>query len=315
MAPQPLTGVAASPDTVGRYRKNGQIVITFREAIRQKDFVVTVELPLQAATTASDVRQHIDVLAPVVDAAQVGEDESATGHMSSLAAASIVRDGGVDAILRISCRDRNRIALQSDILGAAALGIDSLILVRGEKLLDTGAIRAKGVFEIGSTRLLQLASRLGSESGLIPEPGLFLGSRVMAFKPAEDWSAQLIQQKLDAGASFLQTQPCLNADVLRAYMDKLIERRILRRASAVITVPLLLCAQDARQVREIHKGAPIPDALVERIEQSNDPVAEGVAVCAAFVRELRDLPGVSGVNIQYRGDPGNVVATLEQAKS
>lgn len=290
-------------------------LITFREAMQQSDFVVTAEPPLEAATSAADVREHAETLAPVVDALHVGDDRLACGHMSALAAARIVLDCGVDAVIRLSCRDRNRIALQADILGAAALGITSMVLVRGEKLSDNAPTRGKGVFELGGTRLIQLARRLGAESGPIADPGLYLGSFVTAFRPAQDWQATLIQQKVEAGARFLQTQPCLNMNVVGAYMQKLIEQKVPQRASIIVEVPLLGSAEDAERVKALHKGAPIPADIVRRIAEAADPVAEGIAICADAVAALREMPGVSGVNVQYSGDPGNVVAVLVQATS
>lgn len=264
---------------------------------------------MDASTSASDIRRHADALAPVVDALQIGGDRMATGHMSALAAGSLVIDRGVDVVLHLSCRDRNRIALQADILGAAALGISSLILVRGEKLTETTALRAKGVFEIGGTRLIRLAK------GLDIEAGLYLGSFVTAFKPADDWQATLIAQKIDAGARFLQTQPCLNVNVLRKYMEKLIEQKVPQRASVIVDVPLLLSDEDVERVKALHKGAPIPAALANRIVTADDPVAEGVSVCAEFLRDLRDVPGVSGANINFSGDSQYVVAAIGQAQS
>ncbi len=290
-------------------------MISFREAILREDFVVTAELPLHVDSTAAGIRNYVQTLSPVVDALQIGEDGRAVGHMSALAAASIVQSCDVDAVVRLSCRDRNRIALQSEILGAAALGVDSLILLRGEKLDGTSPIRARGIFEFSSTRLLQLARRLGEESGVTAGQGLFPGSCVTAFRPAADWQATRIWQKLDAGARFLQTQPCLNTSVVRAYMEKLVELKVPHRASVLVDVPLLTSAGDARDLKGLHKGAPVPDALVNRIVAADDPVAEGIAVSASVMRELRDVPGVSGINLRYSGDPRNAVAVIEQARS
>jgi len=264
-------------------------------------------------TTATEIKERVSILAPVIDAVQVGDNRYVAGHMSPLAAASIVLDCGLDVVVHISCRDRNRIALQADILGAAALGVTSLVLVRGEKFSDNAPIRAKGVFEVGATGLIGLANLLGNEAGLAAEPGFYIGSFVTVFDPGDDWKAARIQEKIDVGARFLQTQPCLNAELLQKYMQKLVERKILHRSSVVVEVPLLTSMEEARLLREQDKGAPIPEAAVKRIATADDPVAEGISVCAEMLMDLRSIPGVSGVNIQYGGDPENVVAAITQA--
>lgn len=284
---------------------------TFRDAIRHDDLVVTAELPLDRETGASSIRHALSILEPVVDAVQIGDDRHGVGHMSALAAASIVIQGGMDAVVSLSCRDRNRIALQADILGAGALGVTSLVLARGEKLQDRSAVRSKGVFEIDATNLIKMAGELGpvDESG----SGFFIGAPATVFDPAEGWEAARIMEKLDAGVRFLQTQPCLNADLVRRYVDKLVERKIMHRASLVVEVPLLTSKQEAAVLKDVHKGAPIPDATVNRIASADDPVREGVTICAETLTEVRRIPGISGVNIHYRGDPRHVVAAIHEA--
>ena len=283
---------------------------TFRDAIRHDDLVVTTELPLDRETGASAVRDMVTVLAPFVDAVQIGDDRYGAGHMSALAAASITIASGLDAVISLSCRDRNRIALQADILGARALGVTSLVLSRGEKLQDRSAVRAKGVFEIGATNLIRMANELGSadEYG----SGFYIGAPVTVFDPAEDWEATRIREKLDAGVRFLRTQPCLNAELVRRYVDRLVQLKILHRASLVVEVPLLASAQEAMALKEVHQGAPIPDATIKRIASADDPVREGMSACVEILAELRSMPGISGVNIHCRGDLKNVVAAIRE---
>lgn len=282
---------------------------TFRDAIRHNDFVVTTELPLEPRTSASDIREATAALSAVTDAMHVSDNRYGEGHMSPLAAASIIIGNGLDAVVELSCRDRNRLALQADILGAGALGVTSLVLARGEKLQDKTAIRAKGVFEIGATQLIRMAREAGSAEDL----EFCIGAPVTIFDPAESWEATRIREKLDSGVSFLQTQPCLNVDLVRRYVDKLVERKIMHRASLVVEVPLLTSPQEAAELREVHKGAPIPDALVQRIATADDSVAEGISVCAEVLEELKEAPGISGVSIRYQCDPRHVLAAIEQA--
>ena len=140
---------------------------TFRDAMRHNDLVVSAKMQLDRQMDASSINESVGALRPVVDAMQFDDDRGATGHMSPLAAAGIAIRSGLDAVVEFGCRDRNRLALQADILGASALGVTSLVLARGEKFRDRDAVRAKGVFEISATQLIMMAGELGrvDESG------------------------------------------------------------------------------------------------------------------------------------------------------
>ena len=284
---------------------------TFRDAMRQKDLVVSAKMQLDRQMDASSINESVGALRPVVDAMQFEDDRSATGHMSPLAAAGIAIRSDLDAVVEFSCRDRNRLALQADMLGAGALGVTSLVLARGEQFRDRDAVRAKGVFEINATQLIRMAGELGpvDESG----SGFYIGAPATVFDPAESWEATRLEEKLDAGVCFLQTQPCLNVDLVRRYVEKLVERKIMHRASLIVEVPLLTSPQEAVELRDVHKGAPIPDALVKRIASADDSVAEGISVCAEVLAELREAPGISGVCIRFQCDPRHVLAAIEQA--
>lgn len=287
---------------------------TFRDAIRQRDIVVTAELSLRPATTSAEIKAAAQVLAPVVDAIQIGDDHSAVGHMSPLAAASLVLECGVDAIVHFSGRDRNRIALVADLLGAAALGVTTVLLNRGEKFSDDVVVRSKGVFEVNAAQLTKLARKIGSENTLVPDPGFHIGSSITVFKPAEDWDAIRVSEKTDSGVKFLQTQPCLNANLLREYMQKLVERKLTHRAAVVVEVPLLTSAKSAKSLKAAYKAATVPGDVINRIVESDDPVAEGITVCAEMITKARNIPGISGVNILHDGDPQNIAAAIRQSE-
>jgi len=286
---------------------------TFRDAIRREDLVVTADLPLESTTSAPDIRSIVATLAPAVDAVQIDDNRDLPEHMSPLAAASIVLGSGLDAIVHLSCRDRNRIALRADILGAAAMGVTSMVLARGEKFVDKQSVRAKGVFDTTATQLIAMASQSAVVNQVPSSPEPFIGCFVTVFDPAEDWEATRIQEKLDAGARFLQTQPCLNAGLLRGYVDRLVQLKIMHRASVIVDVPLLTSAHEATTLKQAYQGAPIPDALVTRIAAAADPLAEGISVCAEMLAELHRMPGISGVNINYQGDSRHVVAAIREA--
>lgn len=286
---------------------------TLRNAIRQKDFVITADLPLSPTTTAEDIESAALELQPVVDAVQIFDDREASGHMSSLAAAAIALRAGVDPVLHLTARDRNRIALQAELLGAAALGLTSLVISRGEKLSKKEFLRGKGVFDTNEARFMGMARRIGEETGLVSAPGFLLGTYITVFAPAENWQAKRIGESLDTGVNVLYTQPCLNTRLLGLYMKKLVEKKILHRASVIVEVPLLDSRESARDYKKNNPIALIPDATVKRIVEADDPVGAGFAACVEVLRETRAIPGIAGVTIRHTGSAQNVVAAIEAA--
>jgi len=288
-------------------------LITFRDALRQEDFVVTADLPLQPTTSVSDIERSVGVLSRFADAIHVIDDREAVGHMSSLAAATIVLQNQTDAILHLTGRDRNRVALQAELLGAAALGVTSLVITRGAKLSRKDYLRGKGVFDTHETRLMEMTTRISEESGLVSPPGFAIGTYVAAFAPAEDWGATRISQSIDAGASFLLTQPCLNRGVLKKYASKLVDLRVTHRASLVVEIPLLASAEIARNLKKNMPSALIPDAAIREMAGADDELETGIGLCAEMLAGAREIPGVSGANIRYEGPANQAVAALAAA--
>jgi methylenetetrahydrofolate reductase (NADH) len=286
----------------------------FRDALRQETFVLTADLPLQPDTTRADIKQFISTLDGAVDAVQLIDDRDIVGHMSGLAAAALVLQNDIDPVLHLTSRDRNRVALQAELVGAAVLGVTSLVIQRGEKLPTKGGLRGKGVFDTHETRLTEMARRIGEESGHVSAPGFLIGTYVTAFSPSDDWQAKRIAETVDAGTRLLITQPCLNARLLERYMAKVVERRILHRASMIVEIPLLTRADEARDYKLKNPSALIPDATLASIVGAGDPRAEGIRACAEMLATLKSIPGVSGANIRHRGTADDLLAVIAAAR-
>jgi methylenetetrahydrofolate reductase (NADPH) len=274
----------------------GTILNTFRDAIRSKDFVVTAELPLPAGQSMADLQENLSVLQSVVDAVQVGCDEGTDAQIAELAAGRIAREAGVDAIVQLSSRDRNRIAMQNDILGATALGVTALVPRRGEKLDSTLRGRVKGVFDTKVVQLLTIARRIGENSRFV-DGELLLGCLVTAFRPQENWDASRVTEKIDAGAGFLQTRPCADIGLIHDYVSRLVSQRLTHRAAVIVGLPLLLSEARARSIVDRHPGTIVPEALIATLAGASDPRREGIAALAGMLSELAATPGVSGVAI------------------
>ena len=278
--------------------------------MREKDAVVTAELPLKPGSSAKDIAASLQTLAPVVDAVQLSDNRMAAGHASPVAVAALAIREGVDAVPHLSCRDRNRIALRGDILGAAINGVTSLVVARGEKVPANAAVRAKGVFNGNASELAEFAERVNEESTIVSPPGFLIGTYSTVFAPAPGWEATKLDEKIEAGARFLLTQPCLNLEVLESYMTAVVARRITHRAAIIVELPLLTSIDQARSIKEIQPGAPLPDDVIKRIASSKDPTATGIEVCAETIRAAVRIPGVSGVNVLHYGEAGNVADAI-----
>lgn len=283
---------------------------TFRDAIRTNDFVVTAELPLTPGTTVQDIEHSFDALQPFIDAIQIPDNTSTQPHMSPLAAASFALHASIDPVVHLNCRDRNRIALQSDLMGAAALGITSLILSRGEKLAAAHKQRTKGVFDIGAQRLLATAQAISSNPRLIAPPGFFLGTNVTVIDPPDDWTAEGLASKASAGSKFVQTQPCLDVAILRKYMAALVARKKLERVSVIVQVPLLRSQEAVREMQGTRRPLLISQEQLAKLEQTDDFGLEAERICADAIGAITAVPGVAGVNLLYRDNPGSAAGVL-----
>ncbi len=230
--------------------------------------------------------------------------------MSPLVAAGLLLQKGIDPVLHMHCRDSNNIALRSELLGARALGVTSLLIQRGEKLHDDYRPRTKAVYDIGSKSLIAAARQL---DGGDASTRFFLGGVITVFNPKSGWRAKSLFAKTDAGVRFLQTQMCFDADVLRRYMARLVELRLTHRAHVVVSLATLPSAEAARWVRDNMRGSAMPEALIARLAQATDPEREGVDICAELLRAMRDIPGIGGVNLLTPGDVATLPAAVHAA--
>lgn len=286
---------------------------TFRQALRTDDFVITAQLPLSPMTNADDIRATVDTLQPHIDALQVSDNLTTEPHMSPLAAASLVLQYGMDAVVQLNCRDRNRIALQADVMGAGAIGVTSLVLSRGEKFPADFKQKVKAVFDIGAKRLLATAQVIGAVDRLVPAPGFLLGSNITVIDPPDDWTAEGVDTRAEAGSKFVQTQPCLHVPVLEKYMAALVARKALRRVSVIVQIPLLDSPDSARELQRGRRALLIPKGILGELEQSGDFAAAARAKCSAVLRETAQIPGISGANLLYRGDPHDVAGVIRDS--
>jgi methylenetetrahydrofolate reductase (NADPH) len=284
--------------------------------LERGQFTITAELVPPVSSDPADLVRRALPLKGLATAVNVTDGAGARVHLSSLAAARILVEQGVEPILQMTCRDRNRLALQGDLLGALAFGVRNLLVVTGDDPKTGDQPDAKPVFDLDSTRLLALAHRLGSEHRLAsgaPVHGptaLYLGGAALPLDPPAGWIAADLAAKADAGARFVQTQFCMDAGVVRRWVARLTELGLIPRLKVLIGVAPLASARSARWMRERLYGTIIPDAVIARLEHSPDPRREGIAICTELLHELAAIPGVAGAHIMAPAHPDAIPETI-----
>ena len=289
-------------------------------ALREGKFVITAEIAPPVSTDPADLLARALPLRGLATAVNVTDGAGAKAHLSSLAAARLLIDNGVEPILQMTCRDRNRIALQSDLLGALALGVRNILVLRGDDPSAGDQPDAKPVFDLDSRALLEIAARLRRErrlptgaeiKGAAP---LLLGAADMPIDPPPGWTPQSLAAKLEAGADFVQTQFCLDAGVVRRYAARLAELGLVPRLKLLIGVAPIPSARSARWMRDKLFGTIIPDALIDRLDRAADPRAEGRRLCVELLQELAQIPGIAGAHIMAPQNPSAIPEVIAAAK-
>jgi methylenetetrahydrofolate reductase (NADH) len=294
---------------------------TFEERLRAGHFVMTAEVVPPVSCGAQDLLHKAAPLRGLADAVNVTDGAGAHAHMAALAAAAILIDAGIEPILQITCRDQNRIALQSELMGAAALGIRNLLLLRGDDPKVGDQPEAKPVFDIDSKTLIETARRLRDEAVLptgrnvAGKAAFFLGATDLPIDPPVDWQPSALVGKAKAGAQFVQTQFCMDAAVLRRYVGVLTDTGLTRQLAVLIGVNPLRSAKSAQWMKNHLYGTIIPDALIARMAQAADPSREGVRICVELIEELATIPGIAGVHIMAPGNDAAIPEVIKAARA
>lgn len=266
-------------------------------------FALTAEVAPPLTASAADLLALAAPLAGLVDAVNVTDAASARPRMSSLAAAAILVRAGIEPVMQVTCRDRNRIGLQSDLLGAAALGVCNLLVLRGDDVGAGNQPEAKPVFDLDSGALIATASdlarhgRLPSGETIRPPPAFFVGAADTPLDPPPGWKPDRLRAKIDAGAQFVQTQFCFDAALLRRYAARLREEGLSARAPLLIGIGPLASARSARWMKQNLGGTIIPEATIARLDAAADPAAEGIRICTELLQELATIPGIAGAHL------------------
>jgi len=313
---------AAPPDTQSGAAPGpvpGRELGTLEHACSSGRFVVTAELSPPDSADPRDLLRRATPFRGLVDAVNVTDGAGGNCHMSSLAASALLAADGYEPVFQIACRDRNRIAMQGDMLGAAALGVRNLLAVTGDGVGNGDHPDARPVFDLDSVSLLGVARALrdrgtyASGRTVSARPGLFLGATINPFAPPFGERIANFEKKIAAGAQFVQTQYCFDIEMLEAFMRQVRARGIERRCHILVGVGPLPSARTARWMLAHVPGVHIPEQLLRRLEQSTDQKREGARICVELIRALSRIEGVAGVHVMAHRNESLVPEILRES--
>jgi methylenetetrahydrofolate reductase (NADPH) len=279
----------------------------FERVLRAGHFAVTAELAPPDSALAADVYERARLFDGYVDGMNATDGSGAHCHMSSVAMCALLTNVGYSPVLQISCRDKNRIAIQGDVLGAAAMGVSNVLCLSGDGVQVGDHPEAKPVFDLDSMSLLETIRIMRDESRFLSgrpitsPPRVFLGAAENPSAPPIDFRPYRLAKKIAAGAQFIQTQYIFDIEQLRIFMAKARDLGLLEQCFILPGVGPLASARTALWIRSNVPGIHIPDAIIKRLEGAQQPKLEGRKICVEMIQQIREIEGVSGVHIMaYR---------------
>ncbi len=294
--------------------------MTLEDKLRAGRFVITAEITPPVSADPADLLAKALPLKGLADAVNVTDGAGARAHLGAVTAAALLAAQGIEPVLQLTCRDRNRIALQSDLISAAASGVRNLLVLRGDNPDAGDQPDAKPVFDLDPRHLLETA-RLLRDKGELPSGrkvtgacDFFLGAADNPIDPPPGWEPEALAAKCAAGAQFVQTQFCMDAGIVRRYMTRLAEHGLADKLSVIVGIVPLRSAKSARWIKDKLFGAIIPDAVIDRMERAGDPAVEGRRICLDMVAALAEIPHVAGCHIMAPGNDAAVPDIIAAAR-
>jgi methylenetetrahydrofolate reductase (NADPH) len=275
--------------------------------LRSGTFAVTTELSPPDSSDPEEVYIRARVFDGYVDAINATDGSGANCHMSSVGVCALLTRAGYASVMQVSCRDRNRIAIQGDVLGAAAMGVANILCLTGDGVQAGDQPEAKPVFDFDAVTLLDTLSTMRDEqrflSGreLTSPPHVFLGAAANPFVPPYEFRVERLAKKIAAGAQFVQTQYCFDIPRLRTFMSQVTEHGLADEVFLLVGVGPLASAKAAEWIRSNVPGVHIPDCIITRLRGAAKQRQEGKRICIELIQQLREIPGIDGVHLMaYR---------------
>jgi methylenetetrahydrofolate reductase (NADPH) len=292
-----------------------------RKRLESDGFAVTAEIGPPRGADLAAIRSKAELLRGWVDAVNITDNQGSHVRLSSWAGSLAAMEAGVEPVMQMTCRDRNRIALQSDLLSASAVGIPNLVLMTGDHPKLGDHAEAKPVFDLDSIQLTWTARTMRDEQKLLsgravdPAPDWFIGAVENPFAPPEGFRAQRLGKKVTAGAEFIQTQFVFDIPAFSSWMEQVRDLGLTERCHIIAGVGPIRTLRALDHMRNNVPGLHIPDEIDRRLRGvPEDRVAdEGMRLAAEIVQLVREIPGVSGVHVMAFGYERGIPEILERA--
>ncbi|MGD8848939.1 MAG: methylenetetrahydrofolate reductase [Anaerolineales bacterium] len=289
--------------------------------LRAGRFAVTAELDPPDSADPQEVYDAALVLSQVCDAINATDAAGAHCHMSSVAICALLTRAGYEPVMQVSCRDRNRIAIQGDLLGAAAMGVKNVLCLTGDDTSVGDQPEARRVFDFDSIHLLRTAKIMRDEGRFLSgreitqPPRLFLGAVSNPFVPPHDWRPLRLAKKIEAGANFIQTQYCFDLPRFKQFMQRVRDLGIDQKVCLLVGVGPLRSERAAEFMRTNVPGVVIPDEIVERLRKTpkSQKRDEGKRICVEIIQQVREIEGVAGVHVMAFKQEKLVAEIIEEA--
>ena len=293
------------------------MVAAFREAFREKPFVVTAEVGPPKGTDVAQLQEHIDLLKDKVDGLNVTDNQSSVMRISSLAICRMILDRGGEPILQLTCRDRNRLALQSELLSAAVLGVGSVLCLTGDFISVGDHPQGKPVFDLDSVQLLQTVGKLNQGKDMAGNEmqgptDLFPGAVVTPEADPIEPQMLKFEKKISAGARFIQTQAIYDLDNFKRFMER-VRKHDVRIMAGIV---LLVTPGMARYMNKNVPGIFVPDELIKEMAaaEKGKKLEAGIRIAGRMIKQLREEKVCDGVHIMAIGKEDRVPDILEAAE-
>lgn len=276
-----------------------------QKVLEEGHFAVTAEIGPPKHASAQGLMRHAQMLSSCVDAANITDCQTAIARLSSIAGGVHVLGCGVEPIVQMTCRDRNRIAIQADLLGAYSLGLRNLLCLSGDHQKFGNHPTARNVYDLDSVQLISLMRRMRDESKFFcgeeikeNQPAFYIGAVANPFADPFEFRVDRLEKKIEAGAQFIQTQCVFDLERFERFMELVRARGLDQRVHILAGFTPLKSWRAAKYLQTGVSGMSVPEALVERLKKAEDPKKEGVEVCVEQIRHVKEnIRGVHGVHI------------------
>ena len=267
----------------------------FEKKLKSKEFVFTAETSPPDSTVRSEITDRVLCLKDLADAINVTDGASAKSHLSSLVVSSIIKDIEIEPILQLTTRDRNRIAIQSDLLGAWTLNIRNILCIYGDQVETGDQPETKEVRDLDTLGVINTANYFKQEKkfpsgrSIKSAPEFFIGGADTPFEIDDKFDCANLIKKIEQGVNFFQTQYAFDAQILKKYMDRLKKFNITKKAYYLVGLGVIKSAKSAKWMNKNLFGINIPHSIIQRLEDSTNESKEGIKICIELIEKYQEI--------------------------